>query len=396
VVPKSSRDDNFNKESEDLSNYLYVKEGDLVLNKMKTWQGSLAVSRFEGIVSPAYFVCQLSPQVEPRFIHYLLRSEPLIAEYAKRSKGIRPNQWDLPFDEFKAIEVTLPPVEEQRKIADFLDDQVARIDVAIVGKRQEAAAQEEMYWSRLAQAVGAEPTPSFLEGLEGEGVRLGLLCNRMVAGGTPTSSDESLWADDGVPWISIGDMVDGGVTESTEKTVSAAGLSQARLQVQPEGALLLAMYASVGKVSLSGMPAVWNQAILGLTLREGVPQDFVVAWLELARPSLPAIARSATQDNLNADQVRRLRVPRMDSAGMEAVARARSGARTWLAQSSQKIEQSVALLEERKRSLITAAVTGELDVTAAKPIGMGKWVPNVGAGLDTPAAAQASSIGGIG
>ena len=58
------------------------------------------------------------------------------------------------------------------------------------------------------------------------------------------------------------------------------------------------------------------------------------------------------------------------------------------------------LLEERKRAVITAAVTGELDVTTARPIGVGKWVPNVGAGIDNTAPdqvpEQAPSVGGIG
>jgi len=58
----------------------------------------------------------------------------------------------------------------------------------------------------------------------------------------------------------------------------------------------------------------------------------------------------------------------------------------------------LSLLEERKRTVITAAVTGELDVTTARPIDVGKWVPNVGASVDsaTAAQAQAPSIGGIG
>ena len=53
VVIKASRDDNRNVESEDLSNYKWVRPGDLVMNRMKMWQGSLGVSEHEGIVSPA-------------------------------------------------------------------------------------------------------------------------------------------------------------------------------------------------------------------------------------------------------------------------------------------------------------------------------------------------------
>lgn len=56
IVPKDSRDDNYNVTSEDTSNYRYVHVGDFVVNKMKAWQGSMGVSAYEGIVSPAYFV----------------------------------------------------------------------------------------------------------------------------------------------------------------------------------------------------------------------------------------------------------------------------------------------------------------------------------------------------
>ena len=56
IVPKDSRDDNHNVTSEDTSSYRFVRVGDFVVNKMKAWQGSVAVSQYEGIVSPAYFV----------------------------------------------------------------------------------------------------------------------------------------------------------------------------------------------------------------------------------------------------------------------------------------------------------------------------------------------------
>jgi type I restriction enzyme S subunit len=56
VVLKASRDDNHNRASDDLDPYQLVEPGQLVTNKMKTWQGSIAVSELRGIVSPAYFV----------------------------------------------------------------------------------------------------------------------------------------------------------------------------------------------------------------------------------------------------------------------------------------------------------------------------------------------------
>lgn len=137
VVLKASRDDNFNKPGEDLTAYRWVEPGNLVLNKMKTWQGSLGVSEYSGIVSPAYYVCSLSETLHPRYAHYLLRSDPYIALYRAYSKGIRPNQWDLPFDEFRSLPFLLPSPVEQRRIAEFLDDQVAVIDRVLALRRQQ-------------------------------------------------------------------------------------------------------------------------------------------------------------------------------------------------------------------------------------------------------------------
>ena len=136
VIPRTGRVDNYNKPSADLSGHKVVQRGDLVINKMKTWQGSLGVSDFEGIVSPAYFVGQPIGDVVDRFMHHLLRSRRLIAEYGARSKGIRPSQWDLPWDNFASIKVRLPPLEVQQAIADYLDLETARIDSLISKKRR--------------------------------------------------------------------------------------------------------------------------------------------------------------------------------------------------------------------------------------------------------------------
>ena len=67
-------------------------------------------------------------------MHHLLRSQPLIAEYGARSKGIRPAQWDLPWDDFVSIKARLPSVDSQKAIADYLDTETDRID-ALISKR---------------------------------------------------------------------------------------------------------------------------------------------------------------------------------------------------------------------------------------------------------------------
>lgn len=122
VVPKDSRDDNHNRAGEDLGVYQRVLVGDVVMNKMKAWQGSIAVSDHEGIVSPDYQVLRPSgASLRPRFLHSLLRSQPYILEYARRAYGVRPDQWRLMFDEFRSIPIPLPLLEQQDRIVERLD-----------------------------------------------------------------------------------------------------------------------------------------------------------------------------------------------------------------------------------------------------------------------------------
>ncbi|HGU6359611.1 TPA: restriction endonuclease subunit S [Citrobacter farmeri] len=157
VIPKSSRDDNNNKPSEDLSPYQLVEPNDLVMNKMKAWQGSIAISEYEGIVSPAYFVYKpnniLFELAHPRYVHYLLRNPIYVTQYLSRSKGIRVNQWDLDPDEFRNIELLLPDKTEQEKIYSFLDHETAKIDNLIEKQQQLIELLKEKRQAVVSHAV---------------------------------------------------------------------------------------------------------------------------------------------------------------------------------------------------------------------------------------------------
>lgn len=109
VIIKSSRDDNNNKAGADLSSYKLVEPGFLVINKMKAWQGSLGVSEFRGIVSPAYITCKTNKKIVDRsYLHHLLRCRNYINEYNRLSFGVRVDQWDMRYDDFKYVPVLLP------------------------------------------------------------------------------------------------------------------------------------------------------------------------------------------------------------------------------------------------------------------------------------------------
>lgn len=132
VIPKDSRDDNHNVTSEDTSSYKFVEIGNLVINKMKAWQGSLAVSDYEGIISPAYYVCKfIDDSVEKKYIHYLLRCRLYAQEFERLSTGMRVGQWDLGIDDFMCIPALIPPKNEQIAISNYLDRWSEQIDSII-------------------------------------------------------------------------------------------------------------------------------------------------------------------------------------------------------------------------------------------------------------------------
>lgn len=149
IVPKDSRDDNHNVTSEDTSKYKYVQVGNFVVNKMKAWQGSVAVSDYEGIVSPAYYVYKFTDSdFHKRYFHYLLRS-CYREEFMRLSGGIRIGQWDLSSGDLDNVPVLLPPMEEQKAIALYLDNTTKCIEDLI----SEAKASIEEYKSWKASLI---------------------------------------------------------------------------------------------------------------------------------------------------------------------------------------------------------------------------------------------------
>lgn len=153
VIPKDSRDDNHNVTSEDTSKYKFVRVGSLVINKMKAWQGSLAVSDYEGIVSPAYFIYEFfDKSFNKRYFHYLIRS-CYKDEFRRISGGIREGQWDLPSDLFENELVLIPSVTEQNEIVEYIESSVKNIESIIADKKKQLETLAEYKKSLIYEYV---------------------------------------------------------------------------------------------------------------------------------------------------------------------------------------------------------------------------------------------------
>ncbi len=137
VIVRNITDDNENHNAipEDLTNYKIVRKGQLAMNKMKAWQGSYGISKYDGIVSPAYYVFNLK-NAQPHFFHLALRSKAYIPFFTQASDGIRVGQWDLSLTRMKEILFFAPSLPEQIQIARFLDWKTAQIARFIKAKKR--------------------------------------------------------------------------------------------------------------------------------------------------------------------------------------------------------------------------------------------------------------------
>lgn len=141
-------------QAESLVGYKLCKTGDIVANTMWTWQGAIGVSKFAGVVSPAYNVYrQKSDIFNPRYLDMLLRERQLVDVYHSLSTGIRPSRLRLYPDVFLTIKLPVPPREEQDQIVRFLDWKVSGINKLISNYRYQIALLDEMKQRKIDEAV---------------------------------------------------------------------------------------------------------------------------------------------------------------------------------------------------------------------------------------------------
>jgi restriction endonuclease S subunit len=106
--------------NDDKSRYFRIFPGDIVYNTMRMWQGVSALTNDEGIVSPAYTICTPKDGILSKYAKYLFKFQPLINVFRGYSQGLVNDTLNLKFESFSQIEIILPPIQEQKKIAAIL------------------------------------------------------------------------------------------------------------------------------------------------------------------------------------------------------------------------------------------------------------------------------------
>ncbi|GAA3611137.1 restriction endonuclease subunit S [Gibbsiella greigii] len=400
VIPKSSRDDNNNKPSEDLSPYQLVQPNDLVMNKMKAWQGSIAISEYEGIVSPAYFVYQpnnsLFELAHPKYVHYLLRNPIYVTQYLSRSKGIRVNQWDLDPDEFRNIELLLPGKVEQEKIYSFLDHETAKIDNLIEKQQQLIELLKEKRQAVISHAVtkGLNPdVPMKDSGVEWLGevpehwelVPLKYLCN-FSGGGTPTKDNLSYWQGGTVPWVSPKDMKSFWISE-TQDHVTPKAVSESSTNYVEEGSLLMVVRSGILQrnipVAINIVKVTMNQDMKALKFNERMKAHYAAYFINGNVNSLLLewTKEGATVESIEHEYLANGLIPVPPIDEQHSIIKSVSDQMKRFETLEENALKGIRLLQERRTALISAAVTGKIDVR--------DWVAPDTQGVEEPQEATA-------
>lgn len=146
------------KRIEDKSQYKKAVSGDLVFNMMRAWQGAIGTVRTTGMVSPAYIVAEPNDKAYPLFMDYYSRTPQMINQIDRQSYGVTDFRKRLYWDSFAPISCTLPPIEEQQKIAAILTTQDRVIEL-----KEKCLAEKQRQKKYLMQQLltGKKRLPGF-------------------------------------------------------------------------------------------------------------------------------------------------------------------------------------------------------------------------------------------
>ncbi len=348
--------------SEVSSGYMRFRSGDILCPKVTpTFQAArsaLVVTNQLGVgaATTEVHVVRAKPDVDARYIRYGLLSKPFLEEGASRFQGVAGLQ-RVPDDFVRDFRLLSVPLVEQRRIADFLDDKLAVLEAvakAIVQMSDQSAEHAQVSMDILYDGTGSRPP---LKGLLQEFPAYGVLVPTFIA--------------EGVPFIRIKDLTAAGTLDrSALPQITVAQSQEYRRTVLRTGDVLLGVVGSTDKMAvvpsaLSG--ANIARAVARLRPRAGVPPAVLVGWAQTShygRAVLAVTESDTAQPTLNMSDLRNFRIPLPnrplpDLAAAVLLIQARC---TALQQETSRQRQ---LIEERKRALITACVTGEFDVSTA-------------------------------
>ena len=371
------------KPSEDISKYQLVEPGDFVLNNQQAWRGSVGVSKYTGIVSPAYYVFKLEDAINPSFANYLLRAKLMIDQFVLSSKGVGSIQRNLfpPF--LKRTIVPFPSIDEQLQIARYLDWKTTQIAKFIKAKKRLIELLKEQKHVIINNAVTGKidvrtwkPYPKYNEsGVEWlgeipkhwEGRKLKTFCSLISKGTTPSTEGKG-FVDCGIRFIKEENISNGRLNLSPEFFIdSETDNLLKRSQLKRNDILIVIAGATIGKVAIMSddiLPANTNQAVCFLRLFQPVYLKYIYYILQsqYLKSIINLFSVQSAQPNLAMGVLRNFVLPTPNNEEIADIVLYIERNEILIEDSILKVQSEITLLQEYGKCLIASSVTGKIDV----------------------------------
>lgn len=333
-------------------NYHRVYKGDLMLNPMDLISGAnCSMSEVEGVISPAYVNLAKKEDCNSKYYDYFFKTQYWVNAMFIHGKGVSfDNRWTMNAETIMDYKIPVPSVEEQTKIANYLDDKCSKIDRVIKDNNKEIELLEEYKKNYISNLVS-----------DGRKIKLKYIFNKIGSGTTPNSSNPKLYGSD-VFWIQSGD-INGSVIYNTSKKVTFEAVnSNSTLKIYRNPFIVIAMYGgSIGNSSISKIDACTNQACCVLS-ETNENLEYIFYSIKSLVNNWLSNSEGGTQPNINREKITNsyIFLPERNIQNL-IVERA-----NYFCKKIDKVieyrKKIIEKLEEYKKSLIYEVVTGKKEV----------------------------------
>ena len=362
--------------------YQGVRTGDLVIHAMDAFAGAIGVSDSDGKSSPVYSVCTKSQKkIETTFYAYLLRYMALSGFISSLAKGIRERSTDFRWSDASGLFVPLPPSKEQGQIARFLDHQTARIDALIAEQQRLIELLKEKRQAVISHAVtkGLDPDVAMKDsGVEWLGEipahwqikRLKHVISA-IGGSTPSKDRPEFWGGS-IPWVSPKDMKVKVINQTIDQITEEAVLEN-NLSLAESGMVLIVVRGMILAHSLplaiTGSEVALNQDMKALKAENFINSEYLFDVLSGIRDIAFEFVDSSAHGTrrLEWERFREILLPIPPLSEQRELSHRINAAKGKIDQLSQEAQRAIGLLQERRSTLISAAVTGKIDVRNWEP-----------------------------
>ncbi|MCB9367134.1 MAG: restriction endonuclease subunit S [Calditrichaeota bacterium] len=280
---------------------------------------------------------------------------------------------ELSKDKLAEVKCVFPPLPEQRAIAAFLDRETGRIDELIAKKERQIELLQEKRQALISHAVTKGLNPQ--ANLKDSGIEwLGMIPEgwevkpirrifRIVNGSTPKSSEPDYWEGD-IAWATPDEMgkLNGDTLTETQRTLTREGYDSCGTTLVPIGSLILSTRAPIGHLAIAGIPLCTNQGCRSLVFdTKGDTQYYFYLTLS-AREELASRGEGTTFKELSKDKLAEVKFTSPPLSEQRAIAAFLDRETGRIDNMANKIRESIEKLREYRTALISAAVTGKIDV----------------------------------